>query len=111
MVEAIMPMATGQDSRYFQDGTGSMIRRFGYATSRVVVGRDLEGHRRFNVAEIGGNGIAASLSNLYHPAADRSVSATLTLWATQVMWDAIGNVGKEFWPDIQARLHRHRSSP
>jgi YD repeat-containing protein len=106
MVEAILPLATGQDSRYFVAGTGSIIHRFGYATSRVAVSRNLRGRRRFNFADIGGNAIAAGLSNVYHPAADRSVSATLTLWATQVMWDAFGNVGKEFWPDIQARLHR-----
>jgi len=111
LVEAVLPMALGQDSRYFQDGTGSVWHRLGYSASRVVVGRDLDGHRRFNLSEIGGNGIAAGLSNSYRPAADRSVSGTLTLWATQVMWDAVGNVAKEFWPDIHARLHRHQPQP
>jgi hypothetical protein len=111
MVEAVLPMALGQDSRYFQSGIGSVWHRLGYAVSRIVVGRDLQGHPRFNVAEIGGNGIAAGLSNLYHPGADRSVNATLTLWATQVMWDTLANVSKEFWPDIHARLHRQRPQP
>jgi hypothetical protein len=111
LTEAILPITFGLDARYFQEGAGSVLHRFGYAVSRTVVGRDLHGHRRFNIAEIGGNGIAAGLSNLYHPAADRSVSATLTLWATQVMWDTIGSVAKEFWPDIHARLHLHRPEP
>jgi hypothetical protein len=111
LVEAVLPIALREDARYFQDGTGSVWHRFGYAASRVVVGRNLEGHRRLNLAEIGGNGMAAGLSNVYRPAADRSMSTTLDLWATQIMWDAIGNVAKEFWPDIHKHLHRHPPQP
>ena len=60
----------------------------------------------FNVAEIGGNLLSAGISNVYHPASDRSVSDTLTRWGMQVMWDTLSNELKEFWPDIRRKFRK-----
>lgn len=109
LTTAIMPMAMRQDPRYFESGRGSLARRFGYAASRSVITRSRSGATQFNVSEIGGNAIAATLSNLYYTPAERTVTGTLTRWGMQLMWDALSNEMKEFWPDIRARLH-HRAS-
>jgi hypothetical protein len=106
MTTAIVPSLTNEDSRYFRRGTGGVFSRLAYAASRSVVTRKRSGGARFNVSEIGGTAAAAGLSNIYYSPADRTVGATLTRWGTQVMWDTVANELKEFWPDIQAKLHK-----
>ena len=61
---------------------------------------------QFNLSGIGGNGLAAAVSNLYYPSNDRSTAQTLTRWGTQVMWDAVSNELKEFWPNIRRKMQR-----
>jgi hypothetical protein len=42
---------------------------------------------------------------LHYPSEDRSAVQTLVRWGTQVMWDAVSNELKEFWPDIRRKMH------
>jgi hypothetical protein len=111
LTTAVMPLATGQDPRYFESGKGRLPRRLAYAASRSVITRGRSGQTQFNVSEIGGNAIAATLSNLYSAPSERTVSGTLTRWGMQVMWDTLSNEMKEVWPDIRAELHRHSARP
>jgi hypothetical protein len=106
MTTAVLPSALRQDPRYFEMGQGGFWRRAGYALSRSVIARRDAGGSQFNVSEIGGNLVAAGLSNLYYPAASRSVANTLTRWGTQVMWDTLANELKEFWPDFHRKIRR-----
>ena len=106
LTSAVLPLSMGQDPRYFQSGRGSIARRVAYAASRSVITRGRSGSSQFNVSEIGGNAIAAGLSNLYHVPADRTLTGTITRWGMQVMWDTLSNEMKEFWPDIRRKLHR-----
>jgi hypothetical protein len=105
LTTAVMPLAMRQDPRYFESGHGSIVRRVAYAASRSVVTRSRSGQPQFNVSEIGGNAIAAGLSNLYYTPAERTVTGTLTRWGMQVMWDTLSNEMKEFWPDVRHKLH------
>jgi hypothetical protein len=104
LVTAIMPTLFTQDPRYFQRGSGGLFRRVGYAASRAVVTRSRAGHGQFNVSEIGGNLLAASISNAYYPSAERTIAATLARAESQLMWDTLAFEGKEFWPDIRQLL-------
>jgi hypothetical protein len=106
-----MPLAMGQDPRYFESGKGSLPRRFAYAASRSVITRGRSGRTQFNASEIGGNALAATVSNLYYTPSERTVTGTLTRWGTQVMWDTLSNEMKEFWPDIRAKLNRRATLP
>ena len=107
LTTAIVPTVLRQDPRYFESGEGGVCHRIGYAASRSIITRSRSGQRVFNYSEIGGNAIAAVVSNAYYPSAGRSVSDTLTRWGMQVMWDTLSNELKEFWPDVRRRLH-HR---
>ncbi len=111
LTTAIMPLAMRQDPRYFESGKGSLPRRLAYAASRSLITRGRSGQTQFNVSEIGGNAIAATLSNLYYTPPERTFSGTLTRWGMQVMWDTLSNEMKEVWPDIRAKLHRHSERP
>jgi hypothetical protein len=108
MVGAVFPTILKTDPRYFQMGTGRFLHRFGYAISRIFVARKDSGGQVFNVSEVAGNGVAIGISNLYYPAADRSVSSNLNGWGVQMGIDAFGNELKEFWPDIHRRFVKMR---
>jgi hypothetical protein len=44
-----------------------------------------------------------------HNNSDRTLPNTLSVWGTQVGYDTITIVVKEFWPDIHRNLtHKHR---
>ena len=106
MKRVVMPALFGEDSRDVASRPSSGIRRAGYAASRIIVMQDHVGRLKFNVPEVAGAGIAAGLSNLYRPAADRSLTATLSRWGTQVLFDALSNELHEFWPDVRRVFRR-----
>jgi hypothetical protein len=99
-VEAIGPILTHQDNRYYTLGQGGFFKRAGYALSRAVITRNDAGHDTFNSSEVIGAGAAAGISNLYYPSGERTFSNTASKWAINVGVDAGTFVFKEFWPDI-----------
>jgi len=107
MTEGLFPVALHQDPRYFVKGTGGFWKRTGYAISREVITRGDDGRNHFNTSELAGNAVAAGISNLYYPAADRSFGNTTNKWGQQIALDTFFNVAKEFWPDVRNRLFRH----
>jgi hypothetical protein len=102
--EAIVPILTHEDPRYYTLGHGGFRRRTMYALSRVVVTKTDSGGTSFNFSEIVGNGLEAGLSNLYYPARDRSLHNTVANWATMTLITGAANVLKEFWPDIRRHM-------
>ena len=100
MVEAIVPIITHQDNRYYTLGRGGFFKRSGYAISRVVVTRNDAGNNTFNTSEVIGAGAAAGISNLYYPSRERTLSNTISKWGINVGVDGAAFILKEFWPDI-----------
>ena len=122
-VGAILPSVLRQDPRYFQSGHGSFFNRTEYAVSRIFVTRTDSGHNQFNFSEIVGAAIASAISTYsYHPgrtligrnsegipqytASDRTLKNTASVWGSQVGYDTITLVVKEFWPDIRRKLKK-----
>ena len=106
---AILPSLLRQDPRYFQSGNGSFNHRTGYAISRIFVTRTDSGRNQFNYSEILGSALAAGISTYsYHPHADKTLPNTLSVWGTQVGYDTITLVVKEFWPDIRRKIQKKR---
>ncbi|MBV9181322.1 MAG: hypothetical protein JO356_08415 [Acidobacteria bacterium] len=104
MTEAIFPVLLRQDPRYFTRGKGGFWKRTGYALSREVVTRGDDQRNHFNTSELAGNAVAAGISNLYYPAANRSFGNTANKWSQQIALDAAFNIMKEFWPDVRRKL-------
>ena len=104
--EALVPVATRQDPRYYTLGHGGFLRRSGYALSRLLITRTDSGGRNFNFSEIVGNGAGAGLSNLYYPQQERTWTKTGQKWLLQVGIDGVFNIAKEFWPDINRVVFR-----
>jgi hypothetical protein len=107
MTSAVFPSLLRQDPRFFQSGKGGFWHRTGYAVSRVFVTRTDSGGSQANYSEIFGSALSAGISTYsYHPHADRNVRNTLSVWGSQVGYDTITYVVKEFWPDIRRKIHK-----
>jgi hypothetical protein len=104
MTEGLFPIALHQDPRYFVRGKGGFWKRSGYAISREFITRGDDGSNQFNTSELAGNAVAAGISNVYYPAADRSLGNTANKWGQQIALDAFFNVAKEFWPDVRKKI-------
>lgn len=104
--EAIIPMLTHEDPRYYTLGRNGFWRRSYYAMSRTFITKNDAGGEEFNISEIGGNAAEAGLSNLYYPSEERGFNKTAKNFATQTAITAGANVLKEFWPDIRKNIFR-----
>ena len=105
---AFLPILLHQDPRYYTMGKGGFVHRTSYAVSRIFVTRSDSGHRQFNYSEIFGAGIASAISTYsYHPKEDRTLSNTAKVWGTQVGYDTLTLVIKEYWPDIRRKLSKN----
>lgn len=109
MTTSVFPSLLHQDPRYFQLGSGSILHRSLYSVSRIFWTRNDDGNHGFNYSEIAGNLVAAGISNAYHPAQERTISNTMSVWGTDIMWDAVSNVLKEFWPDIRRHFRKDKN--
>jgi hypothetical protein len=107
---AILPSVLHQDPRFFQSGKGGFWHRTGYAVSRIFVTRSDSGHSEFNASEIFGSAISAGISTYsYHPHADKTLSNSLSVWSSQIGYDTLVIVVKEFWPDIRRKIsHKNK---
>ena len=108
MTEGFMPILFHEDPRYFRKVHGSVISRLGYSLSRVLITKTDSGKPTFNFSEVLGNGVGASIANLYYPD-ERGFGDTVSRMGTQIATDALSQVLKEFWPDIKKRLHKKQA--
>lgn len=110
MTCAIYPSLLREDPRYYQMGQGSFSRRFSYSLSRLFVTRTDSGNKRFNYSESVGNATAAAISNIYHPAEDRTAAKNVKSMVFLILYDGLSNELKEFWPDIRRKV-LHKTTP
>jgi hypothetical protein len=109
MTGAILPSLLRQDPRYFQSGKGSFMHRTGYSVNRIFLTRGDNGRQQFNYSEVFGSAISAGISTYsYHPHADRTLPNAVSVWGTQVGYDTITLVVKEFWPDIRRKISKNK---
>jgi hypothetical protein len=109
MTTAVFPSILKEDPRYYQMGKGSFKARAWHGVERLFVTRTDSGHDRFNYSETVGNAAAAAISNIYHPAEDRTFSRNIVTFGMLIMWDGCSNELKEFWPDIRRKVFRKQN--
>jgi hypothetical protein len=108
LTEGFMPALLHEDPRYFRKVNGRVMNRLGYSLTRTLIAKDDHGKTCVNFAEILGNGVGASIGELYYPHS-RTGSDVLNRTLTSIGTDTISNIMKEFWPDIKAHYQRkHR---
>jgi hypothetical protein len=55
---------------------------------------------------MGGVSAAAISAYTYHPDSERSASNVMGIGGTQMAWDAVTYVIKEFWPDLRKKSRK-----
>ncbi len=127
ITSAILPTILHQDPRFYQLGKGSFTHRTLYAVSRNFVTLSDSGHKQFNYSEVVGGALSAAISTYsYHPKStfistptnphlfvpsDRTLKNTASVWGTQLGYDTITIVVKEFWPDIHRKMSKKKIEP
>jgi len=112
MAQAVFPSLLHQDPRYFQSGKGGVWHRVGYAMARVVITRGDSGHAQFNFSEILGASSAAAISTYtYHLKNEQNVGNAASVFGTQILYDSLGYIVKEFWPDLRRKMHKGKNQP
>jgi hypothetical protein len=106
--EAIVPVISREDPRYYTLGHGGFFRRMAYALSRTVLTKTDSGGISFNWSEVGGNACQAALSNFYYPPQERGSTQTLRDWGNGMESAALNNIAKEFWPDVRHKVLRQK---
>ncbi|MGA7853639.1 MAG: hypothetical protein WCA15_09955 [Candidatus Acidiferrales bacterium] len=110
MTSAVFPSVLKQDPRYYVLGEGGFWHRTEYALSRLIITRSDSGSAQFNASEVFGSASAAAISTYgYHPENDKTLGNTASVWGTQVAYDGLAYVVKEFWPDIRRKIRQKRS--
>ncbi len=104
MASAVFPTVLHQDPRYYQLGHGGFLKRAGHAVGRVLITRSDSGHTQLNYSELMGGVSAAAISTYtYHPQSEQSFGNVMSVWGTQMAWDAVTYMIKEFWPDLRKK--------
>jgi len=107
MTGAVLASVLHQDPRYYQMGQGGFFHRATYSATRILITRSDSGRKEFNFSEVFGSAISAGISTYsYHPRSDRTISNTAEVWGSQVGYDTITIMLKEFWPDIRRKLKK-----
>ena len=108
--EALLPVATHEDPRYYTLGRngGGFLHRTGYSLTRLLITRNDAGRNTFNFSEVVGNAAGAAISDLYYPRQERTLDKTAQKWILQLGIDGFFDMAKEFWPDIDQRIFHGR---
>ena len=96
-----------QDPRYFPSYRRRLIARAWYAATRVAITRKDSGDNTFNTSEFLGALFASALQNSYYPRHDRSFGETMNRFSGALSSDAIGNLLREFTPDMKRLFRKH----
>jgi hypothetical protein len=102
--EFAYPTVFSEDPRYYRMGDGPKGRRFLHAVAHAVVAYNDHGRPMFNFSEWLGEISATSLSNLYHPGAQRGIAPAAQNIATDVAMDIGFDELREFWPEVARKL-------
>src|SRR5665213_2472164 len=107
-VDFVMPSIVHQDERYYAKGEGGVLNRSVYAATRVLITPNFHGKNGFNTSEVLGRGVSQAISLSYYPSQTQTFSGFAQKYAYALGRDAITNVFRELWPDINAHLFHHQ---
>lgn len=103
-----LPALFKEDPRYFRRGAGSWDSRAMYGISRTFVIRSDSGGNTFNISQVLGQLLSASVQNIYYPRQDRGYGPTFKAWGLGLSYNCAYNVLREFYPDmLHAIFPRH----
>jgi hypothetical protein len=95
-----------QDPRYYRRGEGGFWRRAGHSVRGTILTRtDFDGET-FSTWRFGSAYGSAFLSNQWYPDRLNTVRLGFLQGSATLGFDLLGNLGKEFWPDVKRKVRR-----
>jgi hypothetical protein len=99
--------AFGLDTRYIPSGRRGFLRRAGYAIGATFFSFDHQGHKRFDPGPIVGSfGSGILATQLWYPNRYEPLSKGLNLGLSELTAFPIGNLLREFRPELKPILDR-----
>jgi hypothetical protein len=95
-----------EDPRYFRAATGGFWRRAGHALRGTILTRTDSGGETFSTWRFGSAYGSAFLSNEWYPDRLNTVRLGFLQGTATLGFDLLGNLGKEFWPDMKRKALR-----
>ena len=96
-----------QDPRYFPSPKRGLFPRALYSATRVVITKSDRGESTFNTSEFLGTLLTSVLQNSYYPRQDRTFGDTMDRFSGALSSDVIGDLLREFTPDMKRLFRRH----
>jgi hypothetical protein len=96
-----------QDPRYFPSPKRKLFSRAWYSATRVVITKNDNGASTFNTSEFLGALFSSALQNTYYPRHDRTFGDTMNRFSGALSSDAIGDLLREFTPDMKRLFRKH----
>jgi hypothetical protein len=96
-----------QDPRYFPSPNRKLFSRAWYSATRVVITKNDNGGHTFNTSEFLGALFTSALQNAYYPRHDRTFGDTMNRFSGALSSDAIGDLLREFTPDMKRLFRKH----
>jgi YD repeat-containing protein len=95
-----------QDPHYYPSGMTGTWRRTKYALHETLFTHRDSGGETLATWRLGSAYSAAFLANQWRPDRVNTTGLSLREGTTQLGFDALGNLRREFWPDIRKKLRR-----
>lgn len=105
----LFPVLLHEDPRYLRSNSERTMPRIEYALSRVLVTHDDSGRKRPNLSLMFSAVASSSLANSYYPRENRGFGDTMARAGGGLLSTAEMNLLREFWPDINKKLLKHKS--
>lgn len=98
--------ALGHDTRYFREPEKSGWHRAGHALRRTFVTRDREGRSVFDISEMTALYTSPMIASTWHPRHYGALTQGFRAGNFGVGAQAMGNLFREFGPDLKHLLHK-----
>jgi hypothetical protein len=96
-----------QDPRYYRAGGTGFWRRSAHALRGTLLTRTDSGGETLSTWRIGSAYGSAAISNMWYPDRLNTVRLGFIQGSVTLGFDLMGNLGKEFWPDVKRKVfHR-----
>jgi hypothetical protein len=99
--------ALHQDPRFYFKDNLTMRESVVYAVDRVFFTRGDDGKQEFNWSGLLAPLAAEALANTYEPSGDNGTGDAFERYGYDLIWSAVGNLAKQYWPKINKHLRSH----
>jgi hypothetical protein len=100
----LLASALHQDPRFFVVDHLTLVGSVKYSLTRVFVTRGDDGTQQANWSGLMAPLASEALASTYFPPGDRGANDVFRRYGYDLLWKAVSNLGKQYWPKINKQL-------